>query len=384
MATYANPDNFVNKIKGTNNTDYWIRDEELWDATIAKWVSGTVYEVGTIIEYDGNPYLCIVKTTSSQTTDPSQDTAHWWKGTGINDLANLFSFLHQKAIPFWTSGGSYVAGELIFYNGSSYLCTTDIASSTTAPSSDTSHFSPTVKSLSQLVAEIEAAASTTDEKLGLTAVSAATSYSLIMGLANTLTAAKRQIDSTYQSLTYKLATAPTSSAGGSAEFHIGNDSATVSNKVAGKLVIHSSASIAGAYITSSAGQLVNYTIPDASNNNTAARFVIANGSSGAVGSESAPIYIHSTGVATACTSIANTLISGNTASATTGISISDHTTGSVNSLSSGGSGSFSATVSSHVLSFSHSHTGASSSSVTVVTGKTHSVTDNGHTHAFHS
>lgn len=383
MATYNNPDNFVNKIKGTNSIDYWIRDEELWDATIAKWVSGTVYEVGTIIEYDGNPYLCIVKTTTSQTTDPSQDTAHWWKGTNINDLANLFSILHQKAIPFWTSGGSYVAGELIFYNGSSYLCTTDVASSTTAPSSDTSHFSSTTKSLSQLVAEIEAAASTTDEKLGLTAVSATTSYSLIMGLASTLTAAKRQVDSTYQSLTYKLATAPTSSTAGSAELHIGNDNMTTSNKVVGKLVIHSSVSIGGAYITSLAGQAVNYTIPG-TGTNTAARFVIATGSSGEIGSASTPIYVSTTGVATACTSIANTLISGSTASATTGISIGDHTTGSVNSLSSGGSGSFSATVSSHVLSFSHSHTGASSSSVTVVTGKTHSVTDNGHTHAFHS
>ena len=72
------------------------------------------------------------------------------------------------------------------------------------------------------------------------------------------------------------------------------------------------------------------------------------------------------------------------ANATTGVTISDHGTTSVGSASnwSAGSGSYSATVTSHVLSFSHTHTAPSLTvtSTTVVNGKSHTVNDTGHTH----
>lgn len=113
-----------------------------------------------------------------------------------------------------------------------------------------------------------------------------------------------------------------------------------------------------------------------------------------------------------------------TGSATTGISISDHgttsiygvqsttttassvtmgTAFSVPNVTAAGSGSYSATVTSHVLSFSHTHTAPTlgtafsipnvssvtsvtvpiknTASTTVVTGSTHTITDNGHTHS---
>ena len=72
------------------------------------------------------------------------------------------------------------------------------------------------------------------------------------------------------------------------------------------------------------------------------------------------------------------------ASHTTGVTVSDHGTTSVGSASnwSAGSGSYSATVTSHVLSFSHTHTAPSLTvtSTTVVNGKSHTVNDSGHTH----
>jgi hypothetical protein len=40
----------------------------------------------------------------------------------------------------WSSGSSYSVGTIVSYSGSYYLCYTAIGSSTTAPSSDTSHF----------------------------------------------------------------------------------------------------------------------------------------------------------------------------------------------------------------------------------------------------
>lgn len=77
---------YVNKIRGTNNTDYYLRDSELFAATFSAWSSGTAYAVGKIVEYDGKPYICIQATTSSSTTAPSSDTSHWQASTNLADI----------------------------------------------------------------------------------------------------------------------------------------------------------------------------------------------------------------------------------------------------------------------------------------------------------
>ena len=58
----------------------------------------------------------------------------------FNMLANLLFYAQKGWIFQWDSGQTYYAGCIVRYSGNLYACTSDVTS-TTAPSSDTSHWS---------------------------------------------------------------------------------------------------------------------------------------------------------------------------------------------------------------------------------------------------
>ena len=258
----------------------------------------------------------------------------------------------------------------------------------------------------------------TDTKVTTAALTSGTTYYPI--LATGTGTATRQIDSTLGGLKY-ISTAGSTSAVGTAILHLGNSTASgSSNNEQGVLRMYT---INTRYVdiktestfTPTGSRIIYLPSYDATMYLTCTNTTDAVG-----GATTAPVYVDNTGRIQAVTSIPYTLLSGtptiptvpsSTGSSTTGITASTTATkttlgtaGSVTGVQSStttaskvtvsGSDSFSATVTSHVLSFSHSAKTVSASDVTVpikntsstsipnvsVESATVSITDPGHTH----
>ena len=54
--------------------------------------------------------------------------------------AGQIEFSVPDGVGDWTSGNSYAVGNIVSYNGGSYICTTAIAPSTESPTLDTDHW----------------------------------------------------------------------------------------------------------------------------------------------------------------------------------------------------------------------------------------------------
>ena len=54
--------------------------------------------------------------------------------------AGQIEFSVPDGVGDWTSGNSYVVGNIVSYGGGSFICTTAIAPSTEAPNLDTAHW----------------------------------------------------------------------------------------------------------------------------------------------------------------------------------------------------------------------------------------------------
>lgn len=81
------------------------------------WTSGTAYNLGDIVTYDGSLWTCVVSHSASNF---ATDFANW------TVFAQTVSFVGN-----WTSGNTYAPGAVVKYNGMSYKCVTaHIASGT--------------------------------------------------------------------------------------------------------------------------------------------------------------------------------------------------------------------------------------------------------------
>lgn len=74
------------------------------------WNSGTAYNLGDIVTYDGSLWLCVVSHTSSNFAN---NFSNW------TVYAQTTSFVGN-----WASGNSYAPGAVVKYNGMSYKCVT--------------------------------------------------------------------------------------------------------------------------------------------------------------------------------------------------------------------------------------------------------------------
>ena len=120
------------------------------------WVSGTSYTTTDAVGYDGASWFCILAT--SGTDAPDIDTTHWALlasqgangadgAAGVNGAAGAVGPTGlQGPIGLlwksnWVSGTTYGKTDVVYYNGSSYFCTsvTPFSSSTT-PNLDTAHW----------------------------------------------------------------------------------------------------------------------------------------------------------------------------------------------------------------------------------------------------
>lgn len=83
------------------------------------WQSHTAYTEGTIVNYNGRAYVCIMSHYSA--LDPSKDTAVWML------YADPFK---DFKVP-WRTGVDYIAGAYVEYNGNIYECVTSHTSLST-------------------------------------------------------------------------------------------------------------------------------------------------------------------------------------------------------------------------------------------------------------
>ena len=272
----------------------------------------------------------------------------------------------------------------------------------------------------------------TDAKLQVAEVTSATQYYPIVGTGTT--AATRQYDTT--GFKYK-GTTGTTSAVGTALLELGNSTASgTANNKQGKIIIYGSTAYAHT-IEGAPTAARTLTLPNATGTLALTSQIPSVPTSATSSTTGISIAAHGTGTVIGVQSTTTTAskASGANGSASTwafeDVACDDITAWSAGSGSftsgafSGGSGSFSATVSGHVLSFSHTHTAAThgadshthtapsltysaktgshvksggngtapswsftdvtvpiknTSASTFVTGTTHTVTDNGHTH----
>lgn len=287
----------------------------------------------------------------------------------------------------------------------------------------------------------------TDEKLKVAEVTSGTTYSIIMGSGTS--ANPRQYDST--GLLY-TATTGTTSAEGTSSLAIGNatGTGTAGNKT-GQLTLYNDKGYAVKLKPASGTTAVTITIPDTAGtialtsqiptvpttatSHTTGISIAAHGTGTVIGVQSSTTSVTGVsgsttvrGVKTTTTTASKVGSGGSNGSASTW-TFEEKT---IPNVTAAGSGSFSATVSNHVLSFSHTHTGPTignaikvqsksgggngtapnwsftdvtvpimadadttvpkaaasattvpiknSSASTFVTGTTHTITDNGHTH----
>lgn len=284
----------------------------------------------------------------------------------------------------------------------------------------------------------------TDEKLKVAEVTSGTTYSIIMGSGTS--ANPRQYDST--GLLY-TATTGTTSAEGTSSLAIGNatGTGTAGNKT-GQLTLYNDKGYAVKLKPASGTTAVTVTIPDTAGtlaltsqiptsaaSHTTGISIAAHGTGTVIGVQSTTTSVTGVsgsttvrGVKTTTTTASKVGSGGSNGSASTW-TFEEKT---IPNVTAAGSGSFSATVSNHVLSFSHTHTGPTignaikvqsksgggngtapnwsftdvtvpimadadttvpkaaasattvpiknSSASTFVTGTTHTITDNGHTH----
>lgn len=287
--------------------------------------------------------------------------------------------LWDNTVELWVAGSTHAKNDVVVYDGDAFKCISATGSSqTTVPHDDTTHWQKYAdygEIFKEILDSLENT-STTDEKVKVAQLTQGTTYMPI--LASATGTATRQVDDTYKSFTFTLSSGTTRVATLKVGGNVG------SSYSQGLLHLHGTTSVSGAEIKSIGGVLDTFQIAAFGTQAGQTGYIVAKVGEAAVGSATIPVYIDASGHPQVTTSIPSSFISGSTASAVTGISISNHGTTSIKQFSTGGSGSFSATVSSHILSFSHTHTAATGADVTVVTGATHSITDGGHTHALHS
>lgn len=76
---------------------------------VGDWTSGTAYNLGDIVKYNGSLWLCSVSHTGS---------------SFASDFDNWETFAQTAAfVGNWTSGTSYTPGAIVRYNGIAYQCT---------------------------------------------------------------------------------------------------------------------------------------------------------------------------------------------------------------------------------------------------------------------
>ena len=76
------------------------------------WAATTLYEPGSIVYAGGNLYLCTASHTSA--SNFNTDSANW-------DLLAVGSNFRNE----WNSAQRYKVGDVIRYNGYTYICTTE-------------------------------------------------------------------------------------------------------------------------------------------------------------------------------------------------------------------------------------------------------------------
>jgi hypothetical protein len=112
----------------------------VWRGT---WVSGTVYDAGDGVTYNGSSYHRL--TDGDGTTPPSTDTANWEiiaaKGdTGPAGPAGPTGLAGITWRGNWDAALSYTANDGVYYNGTSYRRTGSSGVYATSPDVDTAHW----------------------------------------------------------------------------------------------------------------------------------------------------------------------------------------------------------------------------------------------------
>ena len=113
-------------------------DEAHLDALPPEWAAASSYDTGDQVSRTSKLYESL--TDSNSGNDPATDTTNWRALSGATGGSAPDS-LDGIPVPAWTSGESYVVGELVRDPHSRlFMCYTTIASSTTAPAGDAAHW----------------------------------------------------------------------------------------------------------------------------------------------------------------------------------------------------------------------------------------------------
>ena len=105
--------------------------------TATAWSSATSYVAGNIVSSGGTTFICTVANTNQA---PVFNTTVEQLLAGGNTATAYWQAIGNGSVAYWYPSQTYAVGDCVLWADNLYRCTTAVASSTTVPSSDGTHW----------------------------------------------------------------------------------------------------------------------------------------------------------------------------------------------------------------------------------------------------